>query len=308
LNTQGGGGAVSRTLLESWVQPRWESRLTEIFEKEKQIDAVILFSVPLNHFSGIPSRLRDRWNAPVFYFDGDVPASLPEFGGFASGFQIYQGANLSEYDGFLCNSVGGADKLREMGAKTVETVHWGVDLDLYTPLPLEYKRDVFFYGFGKEYREAWLDAMLFEPSRRMTGHKFEVGGKGFETKQGKTGSVGDVPFNQFRRFCCSSRINLNITREAHATVFASSSMRLFELAAMGCCIVSNPCAGLETWFDIGTELQVVETAEEAVDVYTALLDDEGTRKAMGERARKRVLEEHTHRRRAEQIVRFVTSV
>ncbi|MFO7973929.1 MAG: glycosyltransferase [Candidatus Hydrogenedentota bacterium] len=307
-DTQGGVGGVSRTLIESWVQPRWENRLNEIFEKEKQVDAVILFTAPLNHFSGMPTRLRDRWNVPIFYFDGDVPASLPEFGGFASGFKIYEDADLSEYDGFLCNSVGGAEKLQEMGAKLVETVHWGVDPALCAPLAVEYERDVFFYGFGQEYRETWMDAMLFEPSRRMPGHSFELGGAGFGPELGNTRAVGDVPFNVFRRFCCSSRINLNITRQAHATVFASSSMRPFELAAMGCCIVSNPYAGLETWFDIGTDLEVVETTEEAVDVYTSLLNDEGTRKAMGEHARKRVLEEHTHRRRAEQIARFVKSV
>jgi spore maturation protein CgeB len=77
---------------------------------------------------------------------------------------------------------------------------------------------------------------------------------------------------------------------------------------MGCCIVSNPCAGLETWFDVGTELLVVETADEAIDYYASLLNDGGTRKAMGEAARTRVLQEHTHRQRADQIVRFVGSV
>lgn len=301
----GGGSTVSRTLLESWVQPRWESRLNEIFEKEKHIDAVIVFTAPLNHFTGIPARLRDRWHVPVYYFDGDVPASLPEFGGFASGFKIYEDADLSEYDGFMCNSVGGAEKLLEMGAKRVETVHWGVDPDLYAPLSLEYERDVFFYGFGEEYRESWMEAMLFEPSRRMPEQTFELGGGGFGAKLGNARAVGDVPFNIFRQYSCASRINLNITRQAHATVFASSSMRPFELAAMGCCIVGNPYAGLETWFDVGTDIRIVETAEQAVETYTALLADDSTRRAMGEAARKRVLEDHTHRQRAAQIARFV---
>lgn len=302
-----GGGSISRSLIDSWIKPRWEARLNEIFEKEKHIDAVILFTAPLNHFSGLPTRLRERWNVPVFYFDGDVPASLPEFGGFASGFKIYEDADLSEYDGFLCNSAGGAEKLREMGAKTVETVHWGVDPDLYAPLPLDYERDVFFYGFGQEYRETWMEAMLFEPSRRMPDHTFHLGGGGFGPELGNTHAVGDVPFNMFRRFCCGSRINLNITREAHATVFASSSMRPFELAAMGCCIVSNPYAGLETWFDVGTDLVVVDTVGQAIEVYTSLLSDDASRQAMGDAARKRVLRQHTHRQRAEQIARFVTS-
>ena len=94
-------------------------------------------------------------------------------------------------------------------------------------------------------------------------------------------------------------------RDAHASVFASSSMRPFELAAMGCCIVSNPYEGIKTWFDVGNELIVVNSADEAIAAYAELLRDEGRCRAMGEAARNRVLECHTHRDRAMQIAKFV---
>ncbi len=302
---EGVGGKLSKAAIEKWVRPQWEKHLEMILSKEKNIDAVIVFTIPVNHFTGIPERLGKRFGVPFIYYDGDVPASLPRFGGFASGFKIYEGADLGEYAGVLCNSEGGADDLREMGAKRVETVHWGVDPDLYAPLGVKQDWDLFFYGYGIEYRERWFDQMLVAPSRKMEERRFMVGGRNYPETIGKVKRIGDVPFNKFREVCCRSKINLNITREAHATVRASSSMRIFELAAMGCCMVSNPYEGLDTWFDVGEQVIVVNNETEALHAYERLLGDEAERKKMGEAARQRVLDCHTHRHRARQIASFV---
>lgn len=305
---EGFSGLVNRTLIENWIRPRWEHHIGHILGTERDVDAVILFTIPLNHLTGVPDRVRSRFNVPVFYFDGDVPASLPRFGGFASGFKIYENADLSEYDGFMCNSEGGAEDLREMGAKRVQPIHWGVDPALYEPLAMEEDRDVFFYGFGIEYREDWFEAMLAEPSRQMTDKVFAVGGKGFPPDIGRVQRVGDVPFNVFRQACCRSKINLSITRQAHGSVFASSTLRPFELAAMGRCMVSAPYKGLETWFEPDKDVVLVETAGEVLQVYERLLNDDAARKSMGANARQTVLERHTHRQRAQDIVDFVSGV
>ncbi len=299
---RGISGYASKSLIESWIRPRWQAHLADILAKEKNVDAVIVFTIPVNHFRGIADELRARFNTPFYYYDGDVPASLPQFGGFASGFNIYEGANLSEYDGVICNSEGGADDLRQLGARSVTTIHWGVDPDIYAPYPCEPDRDVFFYGFGVEYRTEWVKTMLTDPSLAMTDARFAFGGRGFDCERGNVAMAGDVPMNVFREAAGRSRINLNITRNAHASVYASSSMRPFELAAMGCCIVSNPCAGIETWFDIGRELLIVQSTEEAIETYRRLLADPAARIALGESARARVLDCHTHRHRAKQIV------
>ena len=75
---------------------------------------------------------------------------------------------------------------------------------------------------------------------------------------GRARLVGDVPFNVFSRAISAARINLNVTRRAHATVYASSTSRPFELAMSGATIVSNPHDGIERWFEPGRELLVVE--------------------------------------------------
>ncbi|GMV94563.1 MAG: hypothetical protein AMXMBFR82_43410 [Candidatus Hydrogenedentota bacterium] len=305
---EGAGAWLNKTLLETWVRPRWVDRLSGILASERDVDAIIVFTIPVNHFTGLPTMIRERFKVPVLYFDGDVPASLPRFSGFASGFKSYEGADLSEYDGVLCNSDAGADELKAMGARDVRTVHWGMDPSLYEPLSVRQDRDVFFYGYGMEYREDWFETMVRIPSRSAPGVGFFLGGKAFPDDVGEATLLGDVSFNALRLACCRSRINLNISRSTHASVRGSSTMRPFELAAMGCCIVTNPHEGIEEWFEPDKEICVVNSAEEAVETYRALLDDDGRRRAMGLAARQRVMECHTHRHRARAIVEYVQHI
>ena len=114
-----------------------------------------------------------------------------------------------------------------------------------------------------------------------------------------------MPFNVFSRTISAARINLNLTRRAHATVEASSTCRPFELAAAGAAIVSNPHEGIDRWFEPGEELLVVADADAALETYHMLLDDPGQAAAMGARARERVLDEHTYAHRARLMLRLL---
>ena len=70
------------------MTPRWRRHLERLVEVERP-DAVIVFTVPMAHFRGIPTELRRRFDVPVVFYDGDVPMSLPEFGGMDTGFNYY---------------------------------------------------------------------------------------------------------------------------------------------------------------------------------------------------------------------------
>jgi spore maturation protein CgeB len=122
---------------------------------------------------------------------------------------------------------------------------------------------------------------------------------------GRARLLSNVPFSRLRELVGRSRINLAITRDAHAQVYGSSTMRLFELAMMGACIVCNPCLGIEQWFEPGKELVVVHSEAEAIDRYRFLLAHEAERLALGQAARRRALVEHTFRHRASELVRLL---
>ena len=290
-----------RQAAQTLVAPLWFRHLDRILSQEPDIDAVIVLTAPLNQLTGVPRELIARHHKPIFYYDGDVPASLPNMAGFATGFRIYQGADLSEYTAFISNSAGGAASLKALGAREVYPLFYGADPDVFSPVAVgQQDIDVFFYGHGREYRSDWIDWMLTQPSQTLPDARFAVRG----TKLDPVGRAELLPylsFSKLREYACRSKINLCITRAAHASVYASSSSRPFELASMGCCIVSNPYDGIEEWFEPDKEVFIVHSGEEAVDRYRFLLTHDRERIAAGTAARERVLKEHTFRHRAQQL-------
>jgi spore maturation protein CgeB len=294
-----------REAIWRYVTPRWQRHLERMLERERDVDAVVVFTVPMSHLRGIPSALRERFGIPVVFYDGDVPMSLPEFGGMDTGFNYYHGADPSEYDLVLSNSEGGMPRLLELGARRAETLFWAADPDLFAPQPVEKDLDVFFYGYGDKFRREWMRALVGEPSRRLPDASFALGGRDFRGDIGTATLLGDVPFNLFPRAISAARVNLNVTRRAHASVAASSTCRPFELAACAAAIVSNPNEGIERWFEPGRELLVVADADEATEAYRDLLADPAQAEELGRRARERVLDEHTYAHRARRLLELL---
>ncbi|MEP7334448.1 MAG: glycosyltransferase [Actinomycetota bacterium] len=294
-----------REVVWRWVTPRWQRHIERILEREGDVDAVLVFTVPMSHLRGIPTALRERFGVPVVFYDGDVPMSLPEFGGMDTGFNYYYGADPGEYDLVVSNSEGGLDRLRELGARRAEALFWAADPELFKPLPVEKEHDVFFYGYGDKFRREWMRELVGEPSRRLPDVDFALGGEDFQGDVGNARSLGVIPFNAFNRAISSSRVALNVTRRAHATVRASSTARPFELAMAGAAIVSNPHEGIETWFEPGRELLVVEDADGATAAYRELLGDPGAAEELGARARERALDEHTYAHRARRLLELI---
>ncbi|HVS85349.1 MAG TPA: glycosyltransferase, partial [Gaiellaceae bacterium] len=209
------------------------------------------------------------------------------------------------YDLLLSNSEGGLEQLLAMGARRAEAVFWGADPEFFAPHDVDKEMDVFFYGYGDKFRGDWVEAMIGRPSRELPDVDFVLGGRDFRADTGRARSIGDVPFNRFARSISAARINLCITRRSHASVYASSSCRPFELASAGAAIVANPYEGIDRWFEPGSELLVVGDAAEATAAYRALLDDPGQAQELGRRARERVLDEHTYRHRARRLLQLV---
>lgn len=301
LDSESSMDKFTRKMAQTLIAPLWKKHLDTILTKQDDIDAVIFLTVPLNHLVGVPQYIQDKHDVPVFYFDGDVPASLPNMKGFASGFRIYQGADASEYTAFISNSLGGEEHLLNLGAKAAHTVWYGADPMLYAPLENVSKDyDAFFFGHGREYRAEWIDAMLIEPSQKIDSAKFAVRGKNL----GDLGRVEQLPylsFSKLREYVSRSKLNLVITRGAHASVYGSSSMRPFELAAMRSAMVANPYLGLELWFEPEKEVIIVNSAEEAIDRYRYLLAHDTEREAMATAAYNRFLKQHTFQHRAHEL-------
>lgn len=289
------------------VEPFWKRTLGKLINKEKDFDLILFLNVPLNHVPNLTSYLRKITPASLVYYDGDMPVHLPRYGGFATGGYFLSGNVLSDFDLVYSNSGGVEDELKEFGAKKVSTLHWAVDPSVYSPITNQKKKyDVFFYGFGSEFRENAMHMLLTTPSLNLQTKTFILGGRRYYKAFGRTRFIGEVPFAKWRVLVAQTKINLNITRESHALTPQTSTARPFELAAMKSCIISNYHEGLYNWFDVGKEIFVANTVNEALELYNWLLDDENLRDKVAQRAYNRVLKEHTYINRATQFLNEVT--
>jgi len=289
---------------DNYIRTKWEKSLTSIFEKEKDIDLLLFINIPLNFISGIPEKIKTTYGIPVAYYDGDMPTILPKYApGRGFKFNYYLDADLSVFDAFFTNSKGVIRDLEEMGARNVHPLYYAVDPELFKPVDLVKDIDVSFYGHGSESREEWIKKMITVPSNRLPKANFSVGGYGLGLDLSKAKMVGALSFSEYRNLTCRSKICLNITRWSHASVYASATARPFELAGFGACIVSQPYDGIEEWFDVGREIIVVNNETDIVSVYQHLLDSDDEREKMGERARQRILKDHTYHHRAEELIR-----
>lgn len=291
---------------ENYIRSKWEEFLISIFDKERDIDTVIFMNVPLNFIKGIPEKIKSTYGISVSYYDGDMPTILPKYASDRRfKFNYYIDADLSVFDAFFTNSKGVIPDLKEMGAKNVHPLYYAADPELFKPVNEEKKIDLSFFGYGSEFREEWMKKMITEPSNILLNRNFSVGGKGFVLDLGRAKMIGDLTYSAFRKFCCQSKICLNITRWSHTSVYASATARPFELAAFGACIVSQPYNGIEEWFDIGREMIVANNETEVLSIYQYLLDSDDEREKIGEHARVRLLKDHTYQRRAEEMTSII---
>ena len=296
-------------LIQNYVRPKWRRFLCDVIDKEKDISLLLFMSIPINHFTGVPSIIKKRFGIPVAFYDGDMPTILPKYTvsrGFK--FNYYEKADLSEYDAFFSNSKGSIPDIEQLGARNVFPLYYGIDPDLAAPMEIEQDIDISFFGYGSDFREEWMEKLITIPSREMPEVRFAVAGGGFKIDLGKAEVKGDLSFSEWRYFACRSKINLNITRWSHTSVYGSSTCRPFELASFGSCIVSQPYNGIEEWFEPGVELLIANGSREAVDIYRSLLNSPENRREMAEKARLRVLKEHTYRHRAGQLIESINGL
>ena len=297
---------VTPYLARAFAKPKLFEVIKKILRQENGIEAFIIMGVPVNHLNGLATKVREIRNIPIFYYDLDLPTSLPSQGGFT--FNYYKGADLREYDSFIVTSEGSADQIREMGASQVNVVHYGVDPDVYKRLKVEEDIDIFFFGNGGRARAKNINMMIEEPSRALNNYKFLVSGRNFDVDLGNSTLLPTLSFSEWKNYCCRAKINLNVARDEHAKVFATSTSRPFELAAMQCCIVSAPYRGMEKWFDTKKEILIANSSKECIELYQMLMGDQELRRKMATAAFERVKKEHTSRHRASQIIDIIRKV
>ena len=92
---------------------------------------------------------------------------------------------------------------------------------------------------------------------------------------------------------------INIARDSMAAIGFSPATRVFEAAGAGACLVTDAWEGIELFLEPGAEVLVARDGRDVAEHVASLTPQRA--RAIGERARARILAQHTYERRAAEV-------
>ena len=195
------------------------------------------------------------------------------------------------------------------GATMVRPLYCSADPDQHYPERTEPTIDLGYLGTYTVDRQPAVERLICEPAKRWAEGRFHVAGAQYPDSVTWPDNVRYTPHiapDEHRRFYASQRFTLNITRQAMLQTGYSPSVRLFEAAACGTPIISDPWPGLDQFFEPGIEILV---ARSSADVLRYLHEtNEHQHRSLANAARVRFLKEHTSMHRAESLEQYTLEV
>jgi spore maturation protein CgeB len=247
---------------------------------------------------------RTARGATAFY-DIDTPVTLATL---AAGACEYLTPELvARYDMYLSFTGGPTlDRIeQELGSRMARPLYCSVDERLYHVEPRPVRWHLGYMGTYSDDRQPALERLLLSVAREWKEASFIAVGPQYPesiTWPPNIKRVTHLAPRHHRAFYNEQRFTLNITRAAMIAAGWSPSVRLFEAAACGTPIITDDWNGIDSFFTRDEEILV---ASSTTDVLRMLQDvPEAERLAIGARARRRVLSEHTAAHRAAELEQY----
>ena len=245
--------------------------------------------------------LRSRSTRVVFW-DVNAPATLDRM---AADPTDSLRRMLPGYD--LVFTYGGGSPVveayRAMGARDCVPIYNAVDPDIHHPVTPDPRlaADVAFLGNRLPDREARVDEFFFGAARAAPELGFLLGGAGWDDRAlpDNVRAIGHVYTADHNRLNASAHTVLNISRESMARYGFSPATRVFEAAGAAACVITDDWPGIDMFLDPGMEILVARSGAEVADLARRV--GPSTAAAIGQRARRRMLAQHTYAHRAAQV-------
>ena len=240
------------------------------------------------------------------FYDIDTPVTLAKLQ--RQDYEYLHPRLIPQYDLYLSFTGGPTLDLLEQqyGSPKARPLYCSFDPELYYPEPQPTQWDLGYLGTYSDDRQPPLEKLMLQAARQWPAGKFVVAGPQYPASvswPANTQYSPHLPPAAHRRFYNSQRFTQNITRADMIKAGYAPSVRLFEAAACGTPIISDYWDGLDTFFTFGSEILVAYTTRDTLDFLQQIPETE--RKAIGERARRKVYAHHTAAHRAQELEQYV---
>ena len=234
------------------------------------------------------------------FYDIDTPVTLAKLE--RGEFEYVSPELIAGYDLYLSFTGGPTlDRIeRQFGSPRARALYCSVDPEAYPPLDTPKKWDLTYLGTYSDDRQPTLQTLLIEPARRLPHLNFCVAGPQYPDDIDWPSNVERIEHlspSDHAAFYSASRYTLNVTRADMIAAGWSPSVRLFEAASCGTAVISDRWNGLDTLFAPDREIIFAASTEDVVERLSSTQDPS----AVGQAARRRILDGHTSAHRAEQL-------
>ncbi len=289
----------------------WQTSAAHLVRLAQDADAIIVGSYFPDAIAATHALL-DANCGPLLFYDIDTPITLSQLR--AHGNCAYlDGSLIPHYAAYL--SFTGGPALQELqirfGSPRAVAFYCSVDADLYAPTQprADFRCDLSYLGTYAADRQRKLMRLLNKAAAHLPSSTFLVAGPQYPSSiewKPNVRRMVHVPPPEHAAFYSSSRFTLNLTRDDMVAAGYSPSVRLFEASACGAVILSDAWAGMDDFLTPGEEILLPANAQDVACILRDLPDAERTR--IGQRARERILAEHTADHRARQFETIVRSL
>jgi spore maturation protein CgeB len=273
-------------------------------EKVRKADAVIVGSY-VHDGIRVGEWARRVCDGIVAFYDIDTPVTLAKL---RAGHNDYLStALIPKYDLYLSFTGGPTLKTLEkkFGSPCARALYCSFDPEIYFPEERAARWDLAYMGTYSDDRQPTVERLLVEPARREPKLKFAVVGPQYPESivwPKNVRRINHLSPREHRKFYNSQRFTLNVTRKDMVQAGYSPSVRLFEAAACATPIISDYWKGLDELFEPESEILIAQSPEETLRF---LQIPEAERRAIGARARERVLTDHTAAHRALELESYL---
>jgi spore maturation protein CgeB len=235
------------------------------------------------------------------FYDIDTPVTLA---GLDQGLEYLSAAMIPRFDLYLSFSGGPVPGMIEdaYGSPMARVLYCSADPDLYRPHPVKQHWSLGYLGTYSDDRQPSLERLLLAPAMMLADHQFVVAGSRYPEHLVWPDNVSRIEHlsqHQHPPFYSRQRFTLNLTRADMRALGFSPSVRLFEAAACGTPVISDRWPGIETIFEPGSEILLVSDAREVSQILRDIPEER--RLAIADKARRRILADHTPNHRARQL-------